>query len=153
MKHTLRALVLIGIIGVGTAPVQASSTPIIRGFVSTIELCPQDWCGVAIFWGSFVGRVGFNPLAIGTVAVAVHHGPLPEVAGGCTDIPDGEWTLNAGFRHFKGTAEGGLCYNGGNTYSISVEMTITEGGTGTMTYQGTLDHNVFPPTNRGVISQ
>lgn len=153
MKHTLRALVLVGIIVIGTAPVQASSTPIIRGFVSTVELCPQDWCGAAIFWGYFVGRVGLNPFAIGTIAVAVNHGPLPEVAGACTPIPNGDWTLTVGARRFHGGAEGELCYNGDNTYGISTTLTITDGGSGTMTYQGTLDHNVFPPTNKGIISQ
>lgn len=153
MKHTLRALVVVGVLGLAAVPVQASSRPVIAGFVSTVELCPQDWCGAAIFWGAFVGRVGWNPLAFGTIAVAVNHGPLPVIAFACTDIPYGEWTLNAGGRRFRGTAEGDLCYNGDNTFAISAVLTLTEGGTGTMVYEGTLDHTVFPPTNKGTISQ
>jgi hypothetical protein len=153
MKRTLRALVLIGVLGVSTVPVQASSTPVIAGFVSMIELCPQDWCGAAIFWGAYVGRIGLNPFAVGKIAVAVNHGPLPVETGECTPIPYGQWTLQTGFRQFRGTAQGELCYNGDNTFAIAASMTLTEGGTGTMAYQGTLDHNVFPPTNRGFITQ
>jgi hypothetical protein len=153
MTRTLRALVLIAVLGVSTVPVQASSTPVIAGFVSTIELCPQDWCGAAIFWGVFVGRIGPNPFAIGKIAVAVTHGPLPVVAGGCTPIPYGEWTLKTSVRQFRGTTQGDLCYNGDNTYAIAATMTLTDGGNGSMSYVGTLDHNVFPPTNRGVITQ
>lgn len=153
MKHTLRALVVVAVLGLGAVPVQASSSPVIHGFVSTVELCPQDWCGVAIFWGAFVGRVGFNPFAVGTIAVAVNHGPLPDDTGECTPIPNGDWVLTAGFRKFRGTAKGDLCYNGNNTFDISAELTLTEGGSGKLTYQGTLDHTVFPPTNKGVISQ
>lgn len=152
MKTALRLSVVIIAIAVSSVTVRASSWPIISGQVSGIELCPQAWCGVAVFTGVFKGQVGFFP-AIGTIAVAVHHGPLPVVKDACTPIPDGVWTLKTLLRKFEGVAAGELCYNGDNTFRIDVDMQITSGGTGPLHFEGTLDHNVFPPTVKGFITQ
>lgn len=153
MRGVVRAVLLCGIILVGTTPVRADSLPVIAGAVFGVELCPQSLCGTAVFVGVFSGRVGFNPYALGTIGVAVHHGPLPEIAGDCTPIPDGVWELRVGLRRFRGTAAGGLCYNGDNTYGVAVTMELQAGGIGNTTFEGTLDHNVFPPTIVGVIAQ
>ncbi len=118
MKTALRLSIVIIAIAVSSVTVRASSWPIISGQVSGIELCPQAWCGVAVFTGVFKGQVGFNHNAIGTIAVAVHHGPLPVVEDACTPIPDGVWTIKTLLRKFEGVAVGELCYNGGNTYHI-----------------------------------
>ena len=152
MKSALRLFIVIVAIAVSSVTVRASSWPIISGQVSGIELCPQAWCGVAVFTGVFKGQVGFFP-AIGTIAVAVHHGPLPVVKDACTPIPDGVWTLKTLLRKFEGVAAGELCYNGDNTFRIDVDMQITSGGTGPLHFEGTLDHNVFPPTVKGFITQ
>lgn len=152
MKSALRLFIVIVAIAVSSVTVRASSWPIISGQVSGIELCPQAWCGVAVFTGVFKGQVGFFP-AIGTIAVAVHHGPLPVVEDACTPIPDGVWTLKTLLRKFEGVAAGELCYNGDNTFRIDVGMQITSGGSGPLHFEGTLDHNVFPPTVKGQIKQ
>jgi hypothetical protein len=153
MKQALRGIVAAVVIVVGAGSVRADSIPVIRGQVSGLELCPQSLCGAAVFVGAFKGQVGFFRNTLGTIGVAVNHGPLPEVAGGCTPIPNGVWVMFAGLRRIEGLAAGGLCYNGDNTYSVSVGMLITSGGAGTLQFDGTLDHNVFPPTIQGTIDQ
>jgi hypothetical protein len=154
MKSALRLAIVIVAIAVSSVTVRASSWPIINGLVSGIELCPQAWCGVAVFTGIFKGQVGFIQNTIGTVAVAVHHGPLPVVEHACTPIfRDSVWTLKTLLRKFEGGAVGELCYNGGNTFHIDVDMQITSGGFGPLHFEGTLDHNVFPPTIKGHITQ
>lgn len=154
MKTALRLSVVIVAIAVSSVTVRASSWPIISGQVSGIELCPQSsFCGAAVFAGVFKGQIGFNPNAVGTIGVAVHHGELPVVQNLCTPIPDGVWTIRTLLRKFEGVTAGVLCYNGGNTYHISVGMQITSGGFGPLHFEGTLDHNVFPPTVKGDITQ
>jgi hypothetical protein len=93
MKSALRLSIVIVAIAVSSVTLRASSLPIISGQVSGIELCPQSICTVAVFTGLFKGQVGFIPNAVGTIAVAVHHGQLPVVKDACTPIPDGVWTL------------------------------------------------------------
>ena len=153
MKHSIRSLVLLTVLVIGAGSVQADSTPIIRGGVSGLELCPQSVCGSAIFVGVFSGQVGWNTRALGTVAVAVQHNPLPVGAGECTAITGGEWAMWVGLRKFGGSTTGELCDNGDNTFAVTVNMELESGGTGDTVFHGTLDHNVFPPTIRGVITQ
>ena len=152
MKTALRCFVIAAIV-MTSVTVRASSVPFVQGQVSGIELCPQSICGVALFAGGFKGRIGFNPFALGTVAVAVHHGELPRIKDACTPIDSGTWVLWYGFRKIEGVTSGQLCYNGDNTFEINVGMLMTSGGTGTLAFHGTLDHNVFPPTIKGGISQ
>jgi hypothetical protein len=153
MKTALRLSILIVAIAISSVTVRASSWPIINGRVSGLELCPQAWCGVAVFTGFFKGQVGVISNTLGTIAVAVHHGPLPTVKDACTPIPDGVWALKTLLRKFEGVTAGELCYNGDNTYHIDVDMQITSGGFGPLHFEGTLDHNVFPPTVKGDITQ
>ena len=153
MKTALRLSIVILAIAASSVTVRASSWPIISGQVSGIELCPQSLCGAAVFAGVFKGQVGFVPNTVGTIAVAVRHGRLPTVEDACTPIPEGVWALRTLLRKFEGVAAGQLCYNGDNTYHISVGMQITSGGSGPLNFEGTLDHNVFPPTVKGGITQ
>lgn len=153
MKRSVRALVLIGALLTSVVSVRAASTPVVKGFVSGLELCPQAWCGAAVFAGVFSGQVGANHHALGTIAVAVHHKPLPTVKDACADITDGAWSMWVGIRHLEGAATGELCYNGDNTFDVTVTMHFAWPGTGTSTFHGTLDHTVFPPTIRGEIVQ
>jgi hypothetical protein len=153
MKIALRLSIVIVAIAISSVTVRASSWPVVQGLVSGIEVCTQAWCGAAVFAGIFKGQIGFNPNALGTMAVAVHHGPLPVDEDDCTPIPDGVWAIKTLFRKLEGVASGQLCYNGDNTYHISVGMQITSGGTGNANFEGTLDHNVFPPTVKGAITQ
>jgi hypothetical protein len=133
--------------------VRADSTPVIQGVVSGLELCPQSLCGAAVFVGVFQGQVGVRSNALGLIAVAVQHEPLPEETDDCAAITRGLWELKVLLRKFVGSASGELCYNGDNTYSVGVTMSLLGGGGGEMFFAGTLDHNVFPPTIRGVITQ
>jgi hypothetical protein len=153
MKTALRLSVVVVAIAISSVTVRASSWPVIQGQMSGIELCPQFICTVAVFTGFFKGQIGVFPNAVGTVGVAVHHGPLPVVEDACTPIPDGVWTIKTLLRRFEGVTAGELCYNGDNTYNIDVDMQLTSGGSGLLHFEGTLDHNVFPPTVKGAITQ
>jgi len=153
MKTALRLSVVIVAIAISSVTVRASSWPVVSGQVSGIELCPQSLCTAAVFTGLFKGQVGIFPNAVGTIAVAVHHGPLPVVEDLCTPIPDGVWVIRTLLRKLEGVTAGQLCYNGDNTFNIRVRMLITSGGTGPLNFEGTLDHNVFPPTVKGDITQ
>jgi hypothetical protein len=153
MKRALAAVSLCVVLVCGAVPVRADSTPVLQGIVSGLELCPQSLCGAAVFVGVFQGQFGARPNALGLVAVAVKHDPLPEVAGVCAAITQGLWDLRVGFRRLVGTTAGQLCYNGDNTYSIGVAMQLLSGGSGEVFFAGTLDHNVFPPTIVGQITQ
>jgi hypothetical protein len=150
MKRASAMILLSAVLVAGAMPVRADTTPVIRGNVTGLELCPQSLCGAAVFVGLFHGQVGFVRNALGLMAVAVHHQALPETAGGCAAITDGLWELRVGLRRFAGLAAGQLCYNGDNTYDVSVVLSL---GGGTMTFTGVLDHNVFPPTIIGAIDQ
>jgi hypothetical protein len=153
MKLALRTLIVASVIAMATVPVRADSWPVVQGAVSGFELCPQSICTVAVFTGVFKGQFGFIPNALGLVSVAVHHGELPVVKDACTPVQDGRWKLLVGFRRLEGDTAGRLCYNGDNTFHISVRMDVTDGGIGWMRFEGTLDHNVFPPTVKGAITQ
>jgi len=43
--------------------------------------------------------------------------------------------------------------NGGNTFTVDMTMVLLRGGVGTLQFTGLLNHNVFPPTIIGTISQ
>jgi hypothetical protein len=150
MKRTSAVLLLSCVLGAGVIPVRADTTPVIQGVVSGLELCPQSICTAAVFVGVFQGQVGFVRHALGLIGVAVHHEALPTVTNACADITDGVWELRVGLRRFGGGTVGELCYNGDNTYDVSVAMSL---GGGVMHFSGVLDHNVFPPTIKGAITQ
>jgi hypothetical protein len=140
----------------GSVPVQASSVPIIQGQVSAIELCPQSICHVAVFAGLFVGRVGFNPSAIGWISVAANHEPLPTTPFVPVDITEGDWSL----RLLSGRRISGIVGEGStltlvdtDLYAVHVEMAIDSGGIGNLTFDGFLSHRVFPPQLFGNLNQ
>jgi hypothetical protein len=145
MKRTLMAVLAMAMIAVGTSRLEAVSSPIIQGAVSGVELCPQDWCGAAIFAGIYQGRVGANPNAFGFMIVAMKHDPLPPNAGDVSAITEGVWELTVGFKRIRGGAGGFLRNNGNNTYTVHTTLPIASGGTGALAFDGILDHNVFPP--------
>src|SRR5262245_28113106 len=91
MSLRLAPLALVALLVFGAVPVRAASVPAISGLVSGIELCEQAVCGAAVFVGLFVGQVGANPHAIGTVGVAVNHDDLP--VDDSSPITGGFWRL------------------------------------------------------------
>ena len=153
MKNSIRSLVLLTVLLITAGSVRADSTPIIQGAVSGLEICQLTTCGSAIFVGFFTGQVGFNTKALGTIAVAVKHNALPDSEGECAAITGGEWAMWVGLRRFHGSTTGELCFNPNNTFSVTVTMDLDFPGTGDATFRGTLDHNVFPPTIKGFITQ
>ena len=155
MKRTMMAVLALAMIAVGTSRLEAVSTPFVQGGVSGIELCPQDWCGVAIFAGIFRGQVGNNSNAFGFMIVAVKHEPLPPDPGGVAAITGGAWELTLGFKRIRGGAGGFLVNNGNNTYTVHTALPIAPGSgfSGSLSFDGTLDHTVFPPAIYGVLGQ
>ncbi|HEX7780728.1 MAG TPA: hypothetical protein VF424_15870 [Vicinamibacterales bacterium] len=157
MKSRLVSVSLLAVLLLaGTVPVQASSIPIIQGQVSTIELCPQTICQVAVFTGLFVGRVGFNPSAVGLISVTANHEPLPTTPLVPVDITGGDWSLRLlSGRRVTGFVDEGstLTLVGTDLYAVHVEMVLDGGGTGNLTFDGFLSHQVFPPQLFGDINQ
>lgn len=153
-KRLLSFPVLAMLVLAGTIPVQASSTPFIRGEVSALELCPQSICHAAIFSGLFVGQVGGNPFSIGVISVAATHEDLPD-PDETADITGGVWSLRLlNGRRFTGSVTGGSLFNNGDdTFEVNVEMEILSNGSGNLQFHGTLSHQVFPPTLIGGITQ
>ena len=135
-------------------PLLAASSPAISGAVSGIELCPQFICGEAVFAGAFTGTIGQKATA-GAFWTGITHDDLPTITGESSAITGGSWIISARRKIYAGfVAPGGtLTYNGDNTYTVSLTMVLTSGGTGTMNFVGLLDHNEFPPTITGTITQ
>jgi len=143
------AAVLIG----GAQPALAVSTPTINAVTSGIELCPQTVCGAAIFAGVLKGQVGSNLNALGLFAVAVTHEPLPDPFQSAA-ITGGVFQFQIGLRQIKGVVLGGTLFNNGdNTFTVRAVLGITSGGSGQVIYTGLLNHNVFPPTVIGTLTQ
>ena len=138
---------------VGVGPIQAQSTPVFKVQTAGIELCPQFICGQAIFAGVLIGRVGINPLAIGTFVVGVtHESPLPEPDQSVL-ITGGAFEFRVGLRRFAGSVKCGTLHNTGeNTFDVLAILELTSpGSSGHLLYAGLLDHNVFPPTVTGPV--
>lgn len=153
MKHTLRLGILLTVLLAATIPVRADSTPAVNGFVSGIELCQQSVCGSAIFVGFYQGQFGLRPNALGTIAVAVNHEiPLP-TAPSCVNITGGHWAMQVGFRQIGGETHGLLCANlfPANTFTVLVNLSVA-GGSTPLHFTGLLDHNQFPPTIQGFLT-
>ncbi|HTM25477.1 MAG TPA: hypothetical protein VL225_09815 [Vicinamibacterales bacterium] len=149
MKRALAPLLFV-LLAAGARPAAAAAIPVIDASAFGVELCAQSMCGSAIFVGVIEGRVGANPAALGTFAVSVNHDPLPApfeesaITGGVFDI-------RVGLRTIRGVVTGGTLVNLGNN-TFHVTMTLTANGGGVLTFDGILNHNVFPPTIAGRIT-
>ena len=131
-----------------------SSVPPLKGSVSGTELCPQFVCGSAIFAGSFKGTVNGNSTS-GSFWTGVNYAsPLPS-AGKTTTITGGTWLIWTTRGTFAGNIRSGgtITANANNTFTVSAILDFTEGGSGSVGFVGSLNHNVFPPTIVGTISQ
>jgi hypothetical protein len=148
------SLLFIGLLCfLASLPLGAASRPVITGTISGVEVCPQSICDQAIFTGNYAGTINGKP-ASGVFLVGVTHEDLPDTAGGTSAITGGSWMIRTKNRIFTGRIQGGtLTNNGDNTFTVSLTMEIERGGTGTLTFKGLLDHNDFPPTIVGTLSQ
>jgi hypothetical protein len=150
------AVMLSVVLLVGAIPARASSPPVpiqIQFQTFGLELCPQAWCGFAIFAGVLAGSVNNNP-AVGTFGVAVRHElPLP-APGGCVNTIVGAFEFRIGLKRIRGVVQPGgqICANTdpANTFKVLATLTIENGG-GDLAYEGLLDHRVFPPTVSGPV--
>jgi hypothetical protein len=142
-----------GLILFFSSTAQAASNPTIAGQTAGLELCPQFICGVAVFAGAFQGQVGFFPNAKGIVWTALNHGELPTDVGAFTPIFfGGVWELKTLFRRFGGVVTGGqITYIGNNMFQVTVNLTLTTGGSGNLTADVILDHNTLIPTFGGTL--
>ena len=148
MKRALAPLLFVVSIA-GAAPAQAAAIPVINAAAFGIELCPQSICGSAIFVGVINGQVGTNPYATGTFAVSVIHEDLP-APGLQSAITGGVFDIRVGLRRIRGVVAGGSLTNSGDgTFAVAMTLVATDGSL--LTFQGTLNHNVFPPTITGTI--
>jgi len=154
MKKTIVAILFSLVLVVSPLAAEAPPKPPIAGLVSGIELCPQFICTVAIFAGTFRGQIGIIPNATGIVATAVTHGELPTVEGGTTPIyGGGVWELKTLLRRFSGDVDGGcIQYLGSNKFEVTIFLTLRSGGSGNLTFSGTLDHNPTIPIFYGSLN-
>ena len=75
VKRAIVSGVILLVLSGWARPAQAA-IPFIDVRAFGLELCPQSFCGAAIFVGLLHGQVGSNPNALGTFAVGHQaHGP------------------------------------------------------------------------------
>ena len=141
---------------VATVPGAAVSNPVVVGSLTGTELCPQSFCGAAWFAASFVGKVGHaHTTGVAFAGITYDYLPSGEETG---HITGGTWSLQTWRGSFSGyVSDGTLTYNGDETYNIELTMIVQSGGTGELTFMGTLDHRPLdeglPPMISGTISQ
>jgi hypothetical protein len=153
MKRAIVSAATLLVLASGVRSAEAASVPFIDVNTFGVELCPQSICGAAIFVGVLHGQVGANPNALGTYAVAVTHDPLPPPLA-ASAITGGVFEFRVGLRRIRGVVVGGLLFNNGNnTFTTHATLLITSGGSGTVVFEGLLNHNVFPPTVIGQVTQ
>jgi hypothetical protein len=150
MKNGIRVVVF-GLAFILCASVaQAASVPAIDGQVAGLELCPQFICGSAIFTGGYQGKIGINSNATAGMIVSLTHGDLPTEIDDCTPIYTGVWELRTLYRRISGIVTGGrIVYIGDNKFHVTATFLVINGGVGTLTLDGTLDHTPLIPTFRG----
>jgi hypothetical protein len=154
MRRTVLSAVIVLTLGAGVRQAEAISIPVINVATFGIELCPQSICGAAVFTGLLQGQVGSNDRALGTFATALTHEPLPD-AFQVANLTGGVFDFRVGLRRIRGIVlpGGTLLNNGNNTFTVDATLYITSGGAGTLHFQGLLNHNTFPPTIVGTVSQ
>lgn len=131
---------------------RAAESTSVAGDVLGLEICPQIWCGAAIFVGRFDGALD-GTAGEGRWWVAVTHNELPMYAGNSTAITGGEWGMVVGDRSLRGRVDAGtITYNGDGTFTVRPALDVVEGGEGRLSLAILLDHNPFPPAVRGAVA-
>ena len=147
------AIITLALTLLSAAPLFAQDTSL-SGAVSGRELCEQAVCGSAIFVAAFAGQIDQRP-ALGLAIGAIRHTDLPTKEGDCATIVGGSWSINTLRRNLSGSIEfgGKVCFIDGIRYRVSLTMDIDQGGEGSANLDVLLDHQPFPPTVKGFISQ
>lgn len=150
MRAAVPALLALALLTPGSA--RASESTAVAGDVRGLEICPQLWCGAAIFVGRFDGALDGAP-GEGRWWVAVTHDELPMYAGNSTAITGGEWGMVVGERALRGRVDSGsITYNGDGTFTVRPALDVVEGGEGRLSLAILLDHNPFPPAVSGAVA-
>jgi hypothetical protein len=156
MRHgVLRsAIITLAVTLSSAAPLFAQSDTSVSGALSGRELCEQAVCGSAIFVAGFAGQIDNRP-AVGLAIGAIRHTALPTAPNQCATIVCGSWSISTLRRNLSGSVEfgGKVCYIDGIKYMVSLTMDIDQGGDGQANLTVLLDHQPFPPTVKGFISQ
>jgi hypothetical protein len=153
MKRSLAALppvfLLVFLFLFSAAPARAA-TPATDAMAFGIELCQQSVCGSAIFTGILWGEVAGAQTSLGTFSVSVTHEDLPTEDHPQSAITGGAFELHAGTRTVRGIVlSGTLTYLPNNEFLVEM-LLVTRNGS-LLAFQGTLNHNTFPPTITGHI--
>lgn len=152
MKRIVSAALLACLLAASAVTLTADSRPALAGQVAGIELCPQFICGFALFVGEFEGELNSRDVS-GAFAGAITHEPLPGMHGSAR-LTGGTWTITANRRVLQGQVSGGTIFNiDGTRYCVEMVMEITSSGRGQLHFTGLLDHNPFPPTIGGLVTQ
>jgi hypothetical protein len=135
-----------------TAKPGIASQPIVTGQLDGVELCAQFQCGVAVFVGRFNGQLN-NQWGKGGFLVFINHDSLPQ-AGQVANVTGGEWSLRGDLHLLQGNILAGtLLNNGDNTFTVTVVLQVSDGGSGEIVFTGALNHRDFPPTIIGNLIQ
>jgi hypothetical protein len=111
-----------------------------------IQSALREW---ASFVGTFVGKINGNDTTAAFV-VRVKHEQLVYENQGVTHVTEGDWALilNQSTAIVGTVAPGGtLTFRKNNTFAVDLTLPIT--GNGTAYFDGTLNHNIFPPPVTG----
>ena len=134
-------LYLITSISVAAAPPTAS---VIDGKISGQELCWQELCGFALFFGTFNGKVN-GEHTTGTFTAIVNHSALPSQPGDTPAQVSGSWTLRTQQGDFAGTTTGTLTARKNDRFDVNLSLQITTStvsfSNNTLTFNGVLDHS------------
>lgn len=126
-------------------PVQAQTG---AAGVLGIELCPQSICGAAVFYGAIHVNVGENGRA-GTILGVIQHEDLPE-PGQVGALTAGVLRLQFDDEIFDLVLLGGVLVNNDDgTYGVAA---FFFDGLALIYFEGTLNHNFFPPLIYGTLT-
>lgn len=152
MRRAVVSLILALFVAWSATTLSADSRPTLSGVAAGIELCPQFICGFALFAGQFQGEVNSRP-ASGFFTAALTHEDLPTILE-TSLVTGGVWKIATNRRVLRGQVAGGTLVNlDGLRFCVNIAMDITEGGNGRVYFNGVLDHNPFPPTIAGLVTQ
>ena len=161
MNACLRRASLLCFMSLLVTSISLASDPQIQGQVAGVEICTQQFCGAAIFVGSFQGTVDGRP-AFGYWTAGVNHEtPLPDLFE-TKKITGGSWQMKVwvfyGFfprkRVFAGNVEygGSLTQSSPDLFTVDADLNIVRGGPGSMSMDILLDHTRLPFTVNGLVS-
>jgi hypothetical protein len=147
------SLFLMGLLCWIASATAVAQTTAINGHVSGWEVCaqslPEEICGgYASFAGAFVGKINGNDTTA-AVAIRVKHDDLKYGNQEVTLVNLGDWilVLDANTAIVGTVAGGTLTFRKNNTFAVELTLPIT--GNDIAYFDGTLNHNVFPPTFTG----